>query len=99
MNKIVPVLLINVPKIEIKITNGSLSSLADHLDILDNCRTGRGNQQPLTEILKEFTNQRMLLPEPATEHNALSNGVVTWEKTDAYVFRGSREANLSASSL
>jgi hypothetical protein len=98
VDKIVPVLLINVPKIEIKITDGSLSGLADGLDILNYCRTGRRNQQPLTEVLKLFTNHRMLLPEPATKHNALSDGVVTCEETNAYVFRGPREANLSASS-
>jgi len=92
------VLLVGVSKVEIEIRNRSLSGLANGFDVLDDCGTNRRHQQPFTIVVKEFTNQSTLLPEPAISHtNTLSN-VVVMSGLDAHVFRVSREANRSTSS-
>ncbi len=91
-------LLVGVSKVEIEIRNRSLSGLANGFDVLDDRGTNRRHQQPLTKIVKQFTNQSTLLPEPAINHNNAPSDVVAMSGIYAHVFRVSREANQSTSS-
>ena len=62
-------LFVDVPKIEIKICHRGLTGIAHGFDILDDCGTGKC--QTTLVIFdgesKYSTNQRMVLPEPATQ--------------------------------
>jgi hypothetical protein len=63
------VLFVDVPKVEIEICHRGLTGIAHGFDILDDC--GAGKCQTTSVIFDGesncSTNQRMVLPEPATQ--------------------------------
>ena len=61
-------LFADIAKVEIEICDRGLASIAHGFDILDDCGTGKrqATQLSLTKKSKWSTNQRMVLPEPAT---------------------------------
>jgi hypothetical protein len=65
-DKILEPLFIGSAKVEIEIGHRRISGLAHGLDILDNGGTDKRRQSLLRKFVKEFTNQRMLFPDPAT---------------------------------
>jgi hypothetical protein len=97
-DEVAPALLVCVPKVKIEIPYQGLTRLANGLDVLDDSRTDRRYQRPLIEIIKRFTNQRTVLPEPATKYETPSNGVITTGRIDTHVFHESRVTNPSTSS-
>jgi hypothetical protein len=67
-DEVTPVLLADVPEVEIEITHRGLTGIAHDLDIFDDCRTckSRTTSVIFDRKSKGSTNHRMLLPEPAT---------------------------------
>ena len=81
----------DVPKVEIEICHQGLTGIAHGFDILDDCRAGQCQTTSVTfdGESKYCTNQRMVLPEPATQKKMLSGGVGQG-LGEAHIFRGSR---------
>ena len=64
-------LFVNVPKVEIEICHRGLTGVAYGFNILYYCRTEMSNEiSTLNGENKGTTNQRMVLPEPATQMNS-----------------------------
>jgi hypothetical protein len=85
------VLFVDVPKVEVEICHRGLTDIAHGFDILDDC--GAGKCQTTSVIFdgesKYTTNQRMVLPEPATQRRCCQ-AVSGRSGRAAHVFRGPR---------
>ena len=88
-----PVLFVYVPKVEVEISHRGLTGIAHNFHVLDDCGTGKRQTTSITCDRKKTrsTNQRMVLPEPATyirfcQHASGRSG------RGAHVFHGSRVA-------
>ncbi|SRR6266403_215274 len=87
-----PVLFVDVPKVEIEIRHQSLTGIGYDFNVLDDCGTGndKRRQSPLTKTLKASLTKELSCPSQLD-----GEGAVSWRQAGsgrAHVFRGSREA-------
>ena len=67
-DEMAPVLFVYVPEVEVEISHRGLTGVAHISHVLDDCRTGKRKTTSVTFERYKIgpTNQRMVLPEPAT---------------------------------
>jgi len=82
----------DVPEIEIEISHRGLTCIAHDFHILDDCGAGNKQLSYFDKNSKGFTNQNMLLPEPAAIKDVIRwRQAAEWDR--AYVFHESRGAS------